>query len=132
MTAIIKSLFLEGRLRTSICLLLIWKFHNTFLLSKILSLKPFVRSLKICYLFWSQLIWQCHDMHSVFQNEKKEISVKNPFCWVRNFWFQRQFALRDRLIYQSKPQKDSYFTYIIFLVFHMGRLTRIFHTWDST
>ena len=77
MTAITKILFLEGRLDTSICLHPIWDFF--FIISCSLKSqvswrrdrsfdKYFCRILeschvlKICYLFGSQVIWQCHDI----------------------------------------------------------------------
>ena len=76
MTAITKTLFLEGKLRTSICLHPVWDFSYTcFLRSQVWSRwhrcfdKCFCRTLescchvlKICYLFGSQLIWQCHNI----------------------------------------------------------------------
>ena len=74
-----KKLFLEGRLGTSICLHPVWDFSNTFLFPKIPNLLSLLdrsfdesfcrilqsccRVLKICYLFGSQLIWQCHDVY---------------------------------------------------------------------
>ena len=104
MTAITKKLFLKGSLGTRsvstqfqiflilLCFLRfqVWsRWDRSFYKGFCRILESCCCVLKICYLFGSQLIWQCHDICIPSSKMGEENFSKNLLWQVRKFWFQR-------------------------------------------